>query len=166
MRRKNPATKSQKIKIREKSVLPKSDPNKPFSWFPQIWYFLVKISLSLGPLLSRYLALFACQQLVSADWYPQVQNYLDQSFSGAIQVIRGPKKSEGRKLGVQIRHGRIWRFWGQIMAQIPNFKGFGDLWMENRGAPKTPNSTTTDLTPHLWPSEKKQTLFAQTFEHP
>ena len=37
--------------------------------------------------------------------------------------------------------------------QIPIFKGFGDLWTENRGAPKTPNSTTTDLTPHLRPSE-------------
>ena len=32
-------------------------------------------------------------------------------------------------------------------------KGFGDLCKENRGAPKTPNSTTTDLTPHLRPSE-------------
>ena len=31
--------------------------------------------------------------------------------------------------------------------QIPIFKGFWDLWTENRGAPKTPNSTTTDLTP-------------------
>ena len=26
-------------------------------------------------------------------------------------------------------------------------------WTENRGAPKTPNSTTTDLTPHLRPSD-------------
>ena len=33
------------------------------------------------------------------------------------------------------------------------FKGFWDTWTENRGAPKTPNSTTTDLTPHLRPSE-------------
>ena len=37
--------------------------------------------------------------------------------------------------------------------QIPIFKGFWGLWTENRGAPKTPNSTTTDLTPHLRPSE-------------
>ena len=37
--------------------------------------------------------------------------------------------------------------------QIPIFKGFWDLWTENRGAPKTPNSTTTDLTPHLRHSE-------------
>ena len=29
----------------------------------------------------------------------------------------------------------------------------GDLWTENRGAPKTPNPTMTDLTPHLRPSE-------------
>ena len=47
--------------------------------------------------------------------------------------------------------------------QIPIFKGFWELWMENRGAPKTPNSTTTDLTPHLRPSEKKDTIFI-TFE--
>ena len=31
----------------------------------------------------------------------------------------------------------------------------GDLWTENRGAPKTPNPTTTDPTPHLRPSELK-----------
>ena len=37
---------------------------------------------------------------------------------------------------------------------MPIFKGFWDLWTENRGAPKTPNSTTTDLTPHLRPSEQ------------
>ena len=37
--------------------------------------------------------------------------------------------------------------------QIPIFKGFSDLWTENRGAPKTPSPTTTDLTPHLRPSE-------------
>ena len=37
--------------------------------------------------------------------------------------------------------------------QTPIFKGFWDLWTENRGAPKTPNSATTDLTPHLRPSE-------------
>ena len=36
--------------------------------------------------------------------------------------------------------------------QIPIFKGFWGLWTENRGAPKAPNSTTTDLTPHLRPS--------------
>ena len=38
-------------------------------------------------------------------------------------------------------------------SQNPIFKGFWDHWTENRGAPKTPNSTTTDLTPHLRPSD-------------
>ena len=38
-------------------------------------------------------------------------------------------------------------------AQIHIFKGFWDLWTENRGTPKTPNSTTTDLTPHFRPSK-------------
>ena len=33
------------------------------------------------------------------------------------------------------------------------FKGFGDLWTENRGAPKTPNPTTTDPTPHSRPTD-------------
>ena len=33
---------------------------------------------------------------------------------------------------------------------------FGDLWTENRGAPKTPNPTTTDLTPHLRPSDFRE----------
>ena len=42
---------------------------------------------------------------------------------------------------------------GQIRPQMPILKGFWDLWAENRGAPKTPNSTTTDLTPHLRPSD-------------
>ena len=37
--------------------------------------------------------------------------------------------------------------------KIHVFKGFWDRWTENRGAPKTPNSTTTDLTPHLRPSD-------------
>ena len=58
---------------------------------------------------------------------------------------------------------RLWsegRKWGAFLGrpdfqsrgpQIPIFKGFGDLWTENRGAPKTPNPTTTDLTPHLRP---------------
>ena len=69
-------------------------------------------------------------------------------------------------MGGQIRRGRIWRFWGAplfspevpkylfLKAQIPIFKGFWDLWTENRGDPRAPNSTTTDLTPHLRPSDK------------
>ena len=40
--------------------------------------------------------------------------------------------------------------------QIPIFKGFWDLWTEDRGAPKTPNSTMTDLTTHLRPSEPQE----------
>ena len=57
-------------------------------------------------------------------------------------------------MGGQIRRGRIWRFWGApiFSPEVPKylfFKGFWDLWTENRGAPKTPNSTTTGLTPHL-----------------
>ena len=58
----------------------------------------------------------------------------------------------------QIRRGRIWHFWGApiFSPEVPKYlflKGFWDLSTENRGAPKTPNSTTTDLTPHLRPSE-------------
>ena len=52
-------------------------------------------------------------------------------------------------MGGQIRHGRIWRLWGAPVIshrgpQIPIFKGFWDLWTENRGAPKTPNSTPSE----------------------
>ena len=36
------------------------------------------------------------------------------------------------------------------------FKGFWGLWTENRGAPKTPNSTTTDPNPHSRPCEKER----------
>ena len=39
--------------------------------------------------------------------------------------------------------------------QIPIFRRLRDLWTENRGAPKTPNPTTTDPTPHSRPSETK-----------
>ena len=45
------------------------------------------------------------------------------------------------------------------VQRSPNtYKGFRDLWTENRGAPKTPNATTTDLTPHLRPSEFSEML--------
>ena len=40
-------------------------------------------------------------------------------------------------------------------SQIVCCRGFWDLWMENRGAPKTPNPTTMDPTPHSRPSEVK-----------
>ena len=51
-------------------------------------------------------------------------------------------------MGGQIRRGRILGRpdFPSRGPQIPIFKGFGDLWTEHRGAPKTPNSTTTDLT--------------------
>ena len=63
----------------------------------------------------------------------------------------------GLRMGGWIRRGWIWRFWGTpiFSPEAPNtcFKGFWDLWMESRGAPKTPNSTTTDPTPHSRHSE-------------
>ena len=47
------------------------------------------------------------------------------------------------QMGGQIRRGRIWRFWGAPIfspevRRNTHFKGFWDLWTENRGAPKTP----------------------------
>ena len=65
--------------------------------------------------------------------------------------IRGPQ------MGGQIRRGRMWRFWGApfFSPEVPKYlflKGF-ELWTDNRGAPKTPNSTTTDPTPHLRSSD-------------
>ena len=38
-------------------------------------------------------------------------------------------------------------------SQDASFEWFGDLWTENREAPKTPNPTTTDPTPHSRPSD-------------
>ena len=43
------------------------------------------------------------------------------------------------------------------LSQRPLFSAaetwFWEIWTENRGAPKKPNSTTRDLTPHLRPSD-------------
>ena len=39
-------------------------------------------------------------------------------------------------------------------SQNTCFKVFWDLWTENRGASKAPNSTTTDPTPHSRPSSE------------
>ena len=36
---------------------------------------------------------------------------------------------------------------------VSSFKGFGDFWTENRGAPKAPDPTTTDPSPHSRPSD-------------
>ena len=65
--------------------------------------------------------------------------------------------SEGRKWGVRsvvVEFGVFGapRFSVQ-KSQSPLEIGIWDLWTENRGAPKTPNPTMTDLTPHLRPSE-------------
>ena len=72
----------------------------------------------------------------------------------SLYLIRGPQ------MGGQIRHGRIGvfgapRFFSPEIPKYLFFKGFWDLWTENRGRPQKtpPNSTTTDLTPHLRPSE-------------
>ena len=40
-------------------------------------------------------------------------------------------------------------------SQNTYFKRFWDLWTESQGALKTGNSTTTDRTPHSWPSDIK-----------
>ena len=57
-------------------------------------------------------------------------------------------------MGGQIRRGRIWRFWGApiFSREVPKYlvlKGFGTSGRKIGAPPKTPNSTTTDLTPHL-----------------
>ena len=66
-------------------------------------------------------------------------------------------QSEGREWGV----GSVvldFRVFGapQFSVQSPQntyFKGFWGLWTENRGAPKTRKSSTTDPTPHPRPSD-------------
>ena len=57
----------------------------------------------------------------------------------------------GAKSGTKIRKTR-----GTFVLQLfwPKKEVVWDLWTENRGAPKTRNSTTTNLTPHSRPSEK------------
>ena len=66
-----------------------------------------------------------------------------------------------------ISEGREWAV-GSVVVDFPVFGAprfsvhrtqnplkevFWVLWTENRGAPKTRNSTTTDPTPHSWPSD-------------
>ena len=70
-------------------------------------------------------------------------------------VLSETEISEGRKWGVRsvvVEFGVFGapRFSVQ-RSQDPLKKVFGDLWTENWGAPKTPNSTTTDLTPLCGP---------------
>ena len=50
-------------------------------------------------------------------------------------------------------------------SQNTCFKGFWDLWTENRGAPKMPNSTTTDPTPHSRPSDYNVYMDAEALDH-
>ena len=61
-------------------------------------------------------------------------------------------------MGGQIRRGWIWHFWGApiFSPEVPEYlflKGFGTSGWKIGAPPKTPNSTTTDLTPHLRPSD-------------
>ena len=76
------------------------------------------------------------------------------SYRGGVALYHC---SEGREWGV----GSVVVEFGVFGAprfsvqrsQNPLKQVFWDLWTENRGAPKTPNSTTTDPTPHSRPSE-------------
>ena len=71
--------------------------------------------------------------------------------------IKRSMTSEGRKWGVRSVVVEFGVFgapqFSVHKSQNPLKEVFGDLWTENWGAPKTPNPTTTDLTPHLRPSD-------------
>ena len=61
-------------------------------------------------------------------------------------------------MGGPIRRGRIWRFWGAPLfnPEAPKYlflKGFGTSGRKIGAPQKKPNSTMTDLSPHLRPSE-------------
>ena len=91
--------------------------------------------------------------------------------------IEARKSSEARRWGVRsvvVEFGVFGR--PDFPSRGPNLKTllkwvFEDLWTENWGARKTPNTTKTDLTPHLRPSEahpksrniKKNAVFTRTF---
>ena len=86
-----------------------------------------------------------------------------QRFSEIFsEVLSEVLSSEGRKWGVRsvvVEFGVFGAPQFSVQrSQIPIFKVFWDLCTENRGAPKTPNSTTTDLTPHLRPSDLRDPL--------
>ena len=61
-------------------------------------------------------------------------------------------------MGGQIRRGRIWRFWGapifspEVLKSLSH-RVLGPLDGKSGRPKKNPNSTTTDLTPHLRPSD-------------
>ena len=105
------------------------------------------------PFLSRYfcksIALLLAQNIVYIYIPPLCITIrlpvVSQYFCRSIRVrgrwhtpnVRGPH------MGGQIRRGWIWRFWGAPIfcpevrgPQTSIFKGFWDLWTENRGAPK------------------------------
>ena len=78
------------------------------------------------------------------------------------------KNSEGREWGVgsDVVDFRVFgapRFSVQ-RSQNTYFKGFWGLWTEDRGAPKTQKSTTTDPTPHSRPSEKCKKCSSNMFD--
>ena len=84
-----------------------------------------------------------------------------------MSVLCGPPKFQRAANGGSDPSWLILAFLGRPTfqsrgPQIPIFKRFWDLWTENRGAPKTPKSTTTDLTPHLRPSENCSQNVAQS----
>ena len=90
---------------------------------------------------------------ISGDLAPSTRKSL------AIAIVRfwcaKFRSSEGREWGVRSVVVQFDAFgaprFSVQRSQMTYFKRFWDLWSENRGAPKTQNSTTTDLTPSLGP---------------
>ena len=76
--------------------------------------------------------------------------------TGPLLIEQNPL-SEGREWGVGSVVVEFGVFGAPLFSvqrsQSTRFKGFWDLWTENWGAPKTPNSTMTDPTPHSRPSD-------------
>ena len=76
------------------------------------------------------------------------------NFRQSLETSGQPLDLESRKWGVRSLVVEIGVFgaprFSVQRSQNPLQKAFGDLWTEHWGAP---NSTTTDLTPHLRPSD-------------
>ena len=108
------------------------------------WYMSVTYIYFLNSLAESYITRI---QL----WFRELHSKVFGNHFLRGQTLRGPR------MGGWIRRGWIWRFWGApiFSPEVPNplRQVLWDLWTENRGAPKTPNSTTTDPTPHSRPSE-------------
>ena len=96
-------------------------------------------------------------------WVGHFRLLLPPAFFAAVFISKGQQVQNptplirGPQMGGQIRHCRIWRFWGPpiFSPEVPKYqflKGLGPL-DGKFGRPKTPNSTTTDLTAHLRPSD-------------